>query len=195
MAAPKPVFGMSIDWETSGSHFGPLENTVRDFQGVSVGVVFFRLADYEILDTYYAEIQFDESRYQWSQAAQNIHGLTREHLKENGITQEQVILELTPLIQKYFGLEPIYCAGHNVQFDVAFLKQLYETFDIDLTISHRLLDTSSCGQVLFDVPNSTELYALLGLPPRELHNALEDAIFTVESLKIMRQLMDSVFNS
>lgn len=190
-----PTFILSIDWETSGSSFGQLEETTRRYQGISFGAVVATLDGLEIVDSTYQEIIFDPKRFAWSEEAERIHGLSQAHLLRHGVTQEQAAIALGSLVLKYFGNTPVICAGHNVQFDVAFTRQLMSTFNCMFDVSHRMLDTSSIGLALFNIKNSDELYEFLGLPVRQHHNALEDAIYTVEALRIIRELSSAMLST
>ena len=190
MAAQKPKYILSLDWETSGSTFGSLEQTTSQYQGVSFGAVVADTETLEIVDTIYEEIQLNP-KYGWSPEAEKIHGLSLAHLTANGVTQEQAAVSLGSLILKYFGNTPVVFAGHNVEFDIAFTKQLMDQFGCMFEISHRKIDTAGIGFAMFNIMKSDELYEFLGLPERSAHNALEDAIYTIESLKTIRQLMNA----
>lgn len=180
------IYALSIDWETSGSSFSSLEDTTRDYQGISFGACIFDLDTFAIHDSIYHEIRFDP-KYKWTLEAERIHGLTREYLSDKS-EPEDAAVDLMNMVVKYFGTGSVVFAGHNVAFDIAFTKQLLEGLGIMPAVASRQLDTAGIGWVMFNEPKSEPLYQLLGLPPRQLHNALEDAIYTVQALQIMRGL-------
>lgn len=185
-----PTHGICIDWETSGSAWG--QDSTIDYQGVSFGAAIFRLADFEIVDTLYCEIKFDESKYKWSEQAQKIHGLTREHLAANGMSQEDAAVALMSLYVKYFAPdEYVYILGHHVDFDIEFTKQLLVPFGIMFNIGATRIDTSGTGLIMFGIHKSEDLFQFLGLPPRQTHNALEDVVLTVEAAKNMRLIANA----
>ncbi len=187
----KAKFGICIDWETSGSNFGG-DSTI-DYQGLTMGAVVFNLSTFEIIDTLYVEIKFDETRYKWTAEAEKIHGKTREYLAANGMTQEEAAIELANFMIKYFAPdEDVHFLGHNREFDVKFTKQLMGQFGIMFPVCDmQVMDTGGIGRVCFGIYKSDKLFEFLGLPERQAHNALEDAIYTVMSCERIRLLMNS----
>ncbi len=189
-----PTHGICIDWETSGSAWG--EDSTINYQGVSFGAAIFRLDNFEVVDTLYQEIKFDATKYLWSDGAQKIHGLTREHLEANGVTPEEAAVELMSMYVKYFSPdEYVYILGHHVDFDIAFTEQLLKPFDIMFKIGATRIDTSGTGLIMFGIHKSEDLFNFLGLPARTTHNALEDVLLTVEAAKTMRMITESVLQN
>jgi DNA polymerase III epsilon subunit-like protein len=185
-----PTFGIAIDWETSGSEWGG--DSTKSCQGISMGLVIYKTSNFEIVDTLYLEIKFDASKYKWSTDAEKIHKLSREHLAANGITQEEAAVELMNKLVQYFDpSEDILFMGHNVDFDIGFTKQLLEPFSLMFNISHRRLDTAGTAYIVLGIHRSEDLFTFLGMPERQMHNALEDAIYTVMACERMRLLMNS----
>ncbi|WP_271068679.1 3'-5' exonuclease [Caulobacter sp. NIBR1757] len=87
----------------------------------------------------------------------------------------------------------IVLAGHNVNFDVSFLKRLYRLAgqSFDERFSHRVLDTASVirflslsGQLPLWDSNSTSAFEYFGISPpgRDRHTALGDAVATASLL-------------
>lgn len=186
---PLPKYGFGIDWETSGSEWGG--DSSIDYQGVSYGAVIFDLATFEVVDTLYREIQFDESKYKWTMGAEKIHGLTREHLALHGVTSEDAAVDLMTFFTKYFAPdEMVFVIGHHCEFDEAFSRQLLEPLGIMYKAFTRL-DTAGTGLINFGIHKSNDLFEFLGLPPRTTHNALEDIVMTVQAAKMMRTIVDS----
>jgi len=187
---PLPTHGLAIDWETSGSAWGT--DSSIDFQGISFGAAVFRLADFEPVETLYREIKFDDTKYKWQDRAQQIHGLSREHLEANGVTQEEAAVDLASMYLKYFTAdEYVYILGHHIDFDIKFTEQLLKPFDIMFNIGATRIDTSGTGLIMFGIHKSEELFQFLGLPPRETHNALEDTLLTLQAAKTMRQISNA----
>jgi len=184
-------FGLCMDWETSGASFGG-DSTI-DYQGLTFGAVIFNMKTFEIVDTLYVELKFDETKYKWSPEAEKIHGKTREHLAAHGVDAEVAAEELLNFIAKYIPLEEdIFFLGHNREFDVGFTKQLLNQFGVMFKLCDmRVMDTSGIGHVVFGIYKSDELFKFLGLPDRTEHNSLEDAIYTVMSCERIRMLMNS----
>lgn len=174
-----PRFGLAIDWETSGYS---LPDYAKMHQGLAFGAVVFDVKTLEIADTMYREIMFDSSKYLWEDSAEKIHGLTREHLK-TGCTQQQAATDLGNLIVSYTGLDKLVLLGHRVYFDESFTNQLMDTIDVQLTYDPIRIDSAAIGLIFTNTTSSDQLFERCGLPPREKHNALEDIMYTLESIK------------
>lgn len=184
-----PKFGLCIDWETSGATWGG--DSSKDYQGVAIGVVVFNTKTFEPIEKLYCEIKFDATRFKWQDEAEKIHGLSREYLEENGITREEAAVEVASLVMKYFDVtSPIMFLGHNREFDIAFTKQLLEEFGVMFKIHHVNLDTAGIGFITLGYYKSDLLFEAVGLDARGKHNALEDAICTLEVCSRIRSVMN-----
>jgi DNA polymerase III epsilon subunit-like protein len=184
-----PQFGLCIDWETSGATWGG--DSSKDYQGVAIGVVVFDTTTFDPVEKLYCEIKFDETRFKWQDEAEKVHGLSREYLEENGINREEAAVEVASLIMKYFDpKDPIMFLGHNREFDIAFTKQLLEEFGVMFKIHHVNLDTSGIGFVTLGYYKSDLLFEAVGLDARGTHNALEDALCTLEVCRRIRYVIN-----
>lgn len=185
-------FGVAIDWETSGSDF--LGASHEKFQGIAFGIVIFNTETFEPVETLYRELKFDVERYQWSAEAEKIHGLTREHLEQNGVSREEGLVDLLELLLKYFGTEgKMMFLGHNVDFDIAFTDQLAADHGVDILprIHHVKLETSSAAFILTGKYRSDDVFQLFTGRVRENHNALDDALITLETVRTMRAVAET----
>jgi len=190
---PLPKYGFGIDWETSGSAWG--EDSTIDYQGVSFGAVVFDLATFEPVETIYREIKFDATRYKWSEGAQKVHGLSREHLEANGVTQEEASVALMEMYIKYFAPdERVFIIGHHTDFDIKFTQQLLEQFGIMFQVGATIMDTAGTGLINFGIHKSEDLFQFLGLPARTTHNALEDILLTLKAAQTMRAIFNAALN-
>lgn len=194
MPTKLPLRGLCLDFETTGSIFGGDSTAV--YQGISFGAAIFNLKDFTIVEELYREIKFDETKYKWNSNVERIHGLTREHLAEHGIDQEQAAVDLVSMLIKYFAIdEPIYFLGHHADFDISFMKQLCEPYGIMPQIAITKLDTASTGLIMFGIHKSDELFDFLALPKRSTHNALEDVRLTIEACRRMKMIAQAALNS
>ena len=128
MAKNIPTLGLAIDWETSGYS---IPDYASKHQGISIGAAVFNLKTFEPIETYYQIIKFNK-KYEWDPGAEKIHGLSREFLYENGVSQEDAALEFGSLILKYFGDSNIVLLGHRCYFDKAFTNQLFDSVGMEL---------------------------------------------------------------
>lgn len=180
--------GVVIDWETSGSDWDGKSHLT--YQGISVGVVVFDLYTFMEVDSLYLEIRFDDSRYKWSDAAERIHGLTRDRLAL-GLSQDEAAVELVSFILKHFSPdEAITVLGHNRQFDIDFTEQLLSPRGIMFTLQSTCLDTSGLGFTLLGLHKSDDLFDFLGLPKRQDHNALEDCRYELAAVRRLKQIFN-----
>jgi exonuclease I len=199
-----PTWGLAIDWETSGADFG--KDSSINYQGLSFGAVVFKTSNFEIVEELYLEIKFDETKYKWTEGAAKIHGLTREHLEANGITQEEAAIQLGELIFKYFGDGKVMFLGHNPEFDRRFTNQLLNTVEIEFSVEkqtkfeswiqlhHVVLDTSALGFITLGLFKSDLLFEKIGFEERGAHNALADIKMTLETCKTIRALVEIALN-
>lgn len=179
-----PKFGLAIDWETSGYSY---PDYAKSHQGISFGAIIFETKTLNVVEELYCEIVFDE-KYKWDMGAQKVHGITKEHLNEYGITQEHAASLLCNLVIKYIGTEDVMLMGHRVYFDKAFTIQLTQSIGIDFAYHPTTIDTCSMATVLMEMSKSEDVFQTLGLPGRKEHNALEDIRYTLESVKRMKEL-------
>ena len=198
--AANPSVGLCIDWETSGSAWG--DDTSKYYQGVSFGAIAFNTSDFSIIDTLYREIKFDETKYKWSNEAERIHGLSKEYLEKNGIDREDAAVDLIQFINNNFKDEKkIMFLGHNPEFDRRMTNQLMGVVNFEFSIErldklkthialhHVMLDTSALGFITMDKYKSNELFESMGFT-RDNHNALEDAMFTVQTCAAIKAIFN-----
>lgn len=177
-------FGVAIDWETSGY---TVPKYSAQHQGIAVAVVIFDIDTFAIVDSVYLEIKFNP-KYQWDMGAEKIHGLTREYLAANGITQEEAAVIVAELIMKYNGTEKLIILGHRPNFDIDFTDQLMESVNFELKYDPVKIDSAAFATVFLGVNRSDEMFDMMGLPPRKEHNALEDIIYTLDTIRMMKEL-------
>jgi DNA polymerase III epsilon subunit-like protein len=188
-------FGLWIDWETTGADFGTGESAKR-YQGISFGAIITDLETFEEVDSLYREILFNEAKYAWTDRAAEIHGLTREYLAANGVSQEEALTDLLEMMSKY-GLgsnnSKVMIGGHNVSFDIDFTNQLtLDVADFKFDWHHVRLETSALGFTATGVYKSNQLFPLFGAEVRGKHNALDDARQSLAVARAIRSVFDEV---
>jgi exonuclease I len=200
-----PQFGLCIDWETTGAKFGGTSSA--DHQGIQYGAIIFRTDTFEAIEEVRCLIKFDAEKYVWTEAAQKIHGMSREYLEENGVSQQDAAVILLELLGKYFaGDARVMVLGHNAEFDISFTDQLLRSVgvaftvkwaevedpsvDVIIPINHVILDTSSTGFITFGTAKSDKLFEAIGFEKRGDHDALQDAKMTLETAKAIREIFN-----
>ena len=176
-------FGLALDWETSGYS---VPDYAKEHQGLAFGAIIFDISTLEPVESIYVEVKFDE-KYKWDAGAERIHGLTKEHLAKNGVTQEEAAITLASLVMKYNGTEKLIFLGHRPHFDIAFTNQLLAAAELEFQYDPVKIDSAAFGTVMLGVNKSDELFSLMGFPPRQDHNALEDIMYTLDSVRLMKE--------
>lgn len=189
-----------IDSETTGIAIGCDDpsynpNTGDTYQAISWGVAVADARTLKPIEQLYVEVKWDGVS-KWTREAEKVHGLSIEYLEENGVEPEVAVEQIASLILKYWGpANSIVTLGHNVAtFDVWFLKRLMRSHGINLRFGNRHVDSFSLGFGSFGSFNSDDLFEQAGLPVRDTnkHNALDDALYSLESVRIAKMLFGTV---
>jgi hypothetical protein len=180
---PPQKLGLAIDWETSGYS---IPNYASKHSGISFGAVIFNTDTFEAIDSIYCEVQPDPSK-EWSLEAEKIHGLTQAHLAVNGLTREDAAIQLASLVLKWIGTGKVIALGHRVHFDIAFTDDLLNSIDVKFDWDPIKMDSAALAAILLHETSSNGLFKACGFEDRKMHNALEDVIYTLESVRILKQ--------
>ena len=173
---------LCIDFETSG-----IDVRENKHQPISLGAIVVNSLTLEAEKEIYLECKFHEDRFEWSNQAEKVHGLSVEYLKDKG-TMEEMATKLLEFILPYFKqADAITILGHNPAFDMNCLNIVMNEIGIKLKLSHRKLDTFSLGFGLFGAEDSDSFFKYVGVN-RNQHNALEDARATVKALQLTRKI-------
>lgn len=188
---------LAVDCETSGLFFNEDDpsydaETGAHHQAVSWGLIVANAHTLKPIEELYLEVQWD-GKSEWNKRAENIHGLSKAYLKENGIPLEEAAAAIGNLVIKHWGPNGnIRLLGHNVTtFDKKFLQRTMRTAGIEFKFGSRHIDTNSIGFATFETYNSDDLFEAVGFDDRGDHNALEDARMALEATRRVR----AVFNS
>ena len=169
-----------INWESAHSHCNP--NVALGYQSVAWGMVITDPAHYKPIDELYVEIKWN-GKSKWDMSAEKVHKLSKEHLEEHGLSEEDALYDIIEFIMKHIDIKkPIYCMGHNVMaFDIPFFRDLLCRHNIKgLKFGHRHFDSFALSMGTVQELDSESLFNRLGLPERKTHNALEDTKYTLE---------------
>lgn len=202
---PKGYFEkiLAIDCETTGINFvtdNPLKpaNPSDGHQAVSWGLIVADATTLKPIEELYIEIKWNEASKaaraadpEWGKGATKIHGLTYQHLEENGLSEEEAVVKIANLIIKYWGpTSAIKALGHNVHmFDIPFLQSLFLRHGIILPVGSRHYDSNSIGFIT-GAFTSDALFDTMGFDARDSHNALEDTRMALESCRRIKVLWD-----
>lgn len=194
---------LAMDCETTGlctNCDDPTRNldTGEYHQSVSWGLIVADSTTLKKVAEKYVEIKWNqksknqqEENPAWGTRAEQIHGLKRDYLEKNGITEEQAVEEIAnEIILPYWGPDGnIRCLGHNVHtFDMPFFRDMFRRVGIPLSFGNRHYDTNSIGFATFNTFNSDDLFDAVGFEKRGDHNALVDAEQALEVTRIVRKI-------
>jgi len=185
---------LAVDCETTGLFFN-VDNPSLDgdkyHMALSWGIIVLEADSLKEVERLYVEIKWD-GKSEWNESAAAVHGLTKEHLEKNGITEEEACILIGNLIVKYWATTPVVLLGHNVvTFDLHFLRTMFRRHGIELSFGNRHIDSFSASMITLNALTSDEMFAKVGLPDRELHNALEDILYTVEAVRAIKLLWNN----
>lgn len=141
--------------------------------------------------------------------AMEVNRIDLQWLQKNGLAPSEAVSRLHSFLDKSFGhvpdRRPITLAGHNVSFDISFLKRLYTLAGVNFDdfYSHRALDTASliqflilAGRMPLSEASSTAAFSHFGITfgAGERHSALGDAIATAKLLSKLIELVRTPYN-
>jgi DNA polymerase III epsilon subunit-like protein len=181
---------VSIDCETSGYNkkaiVSPYEGDIATgYQAVSWGLVISTPDTFKPIDQLYVEVKWN-GKAKWSPKAEQVHGLSKEYLEENGVTEEEAAVDILEFLMKNLDIsEPIYFLGQNApSFDVIFFKDLLRRYDVkNIIVSSRCFDTFALSAGTIQKYKSDSMFKKVGLKERKKHNSLEDALYALETYR------------
>lgn len=169
-----------IDTETGGVN--PQKHSL-----LSIGIVIW---DKENGELYSAEYYLKSDTYHVTKTAQQINHFAVESHEFNAIDAAEVINHFYEIKNDFFLDYPLIpLAGHNTQFDVQFIKKMFEDCkrSYEKIFSHRIVDTysilkfmSDCGVVCGDVSSSAKAFKKFNIQVNGRHTALGDARATMQ---------------
>lgn len=129
-----------------------------------------------------------------------VNGIDLEWVEQNGLSPAAAVDAVEAFLDSFGKRRPLIMAGHNIQFDLAFMRRLYAMADRKAPpeFTHRSIDTHTLLWALADVgtlPRNTcssdGAFNYFNIqPPAELrHTALGDAVATRKLVQHLLELM------
>lgn len=134
------------------------------------------------------EVYVKDVVYKVTAQALKINNIDISQIDESGLDKRSVIEKLKRIKKEYFNNIIMTVAGHNVGFDISFLKQLYKDSNDNFLddFSHRAIDTSSILQFLYfseklekNISSSDDAFQYFNIGVEKRHTALDDCRATV----------------
>jgi len=180
-----------IDTETGG--LDPEKHSL-----LSVAMVVWE--DMEILDS--EELLINDGILSVTEEALAINKINIEEHKKIAISPSQAIQKMFLFIHRHFSHQGrITIAGHNVHFDVNFLKSFFSRNNEHFSnfFSHRIIDTSSIlyylylsGHLKHKAISSDDAFDYFKIEVEGRHTALGDAIATARLFTKLLLLTDRI---
>lgn len=178
-----------IDTETGGVI--PGKHTL-----LSIGIVIWDFSEGIIAQK---EFYIKSKRYIVTKEAKKINKFDRDNHNKFAEEPNIVIEKILSFLYDYFPQDAfIPLAGHNVQFDINFLKVFFkkQNRSYNQYFSHRAIDTYSVYKTLTltnliteNINSSHDAFSYFNIKVAQRHNALSDCIATVELYEKMLQLI------
>lgn len=157
------------------------------YQAISYGMIVANADTYEAIEKLYLEVKWDGISL-WSSGAEKVHGLSKEHLEQYGLDEEDAVAEIATLIYNHWGDKVVSVCAQNPHFDIAFLDSTLKRHGIHVKFSNRRVDTSTLGAVLLGAHTSDQIFSAVGIDTRGIHNSLQDAECCLQTLRTVRML-------
>lgn len=176
-----------LDTETGGLNF-------EKHSLLTIGACVWENGD--IIDE--IELLISELNYCVNKSSMLINQIDLQELQKKGISEKQALQELEMFCEKHFGEERIILGGHNISFDIDFLRVYYKKFKLNFEkrYSHKKIDTVTILYFLYLNGIIQEQYLSLdkfikkyNIESNERHTALADAKI---STKIFNQSLELI---
>lgn len=133
-----------LDTETGGIDLNV--NSLMEIGGVV-------LRDGEIIDTYSSLIKSPNEKYNCSDFARKLHGISDEAANKYGKLPNLIIQDLVKIRNLHFNGSPMTIVAHNAAFDIGFVKKMFadyanETENFDNVFARNSIDTATMALIL-----------------------------------------------
>lgn len=176
-----------IDTETGG--IDPQRHSL-----LSIGLVVWE--DGVVVAT--SEIFINDGNEGYTKEALSINNIDLVQHKKEAIGSAYAVRKMIEFTKYHFETEKITLAGHNVAFDIAFIKQVFKKNrrSFNNYFSHRSIDTSSilsylqiCNIIKAPIKSSSDAFRYFNISVNGRHTAVGDALATVELFNKLIELI------
>lgn len=137
-------------------------------------------------------------KYNLTDESQRITNFNLNEHEKRAISGKKVICEILTFLNKYFHNTKITLIGHNIGFDIGFLKKFFYLYNIDYSsiFSHRSIDTYSIYKSLIisnkinaSFDSLSDALKYFNIESNNRHTAIGDCLMTV---KLFEKLLDII---
>jgi len=167
-----------------------------------LSIAFVLWKDFSIIDQ--IEIPINDGIFNVEKKAMEINKIDLEKHRIIALEPKEAIKKMKDFLFKHFSRDQkITLAGHNINFDVNFLRMFLEKNDekFDNYFSHRFVDTSSilyylylAGKLKKRTISSDEAFKMFKIKVDNRHTALSDAIGTANLFTELISLLKKKLN-
>lgn len=183
----------------------------------SVGMVFMQVHSDHVDIKHCREVLIKHENYKVTAGALKVNNINIVEHEQKAFSPEDALKEIVNYMAHcgFGGKHKAVLLGHNVKFDISFLKDLFDKYDVffqddeedysplwDRYVGHRHIDTCAVAKFMYhtrnvfnDISSSKDLFAFYkqeGInPDYGLHTALGDALRTAFAYK---QMVDALRN-
>lgn len=129
-----------LDLETTGTN--PNKHSI-----LSIGIEIIEVKKNRVTRLGEAEYFIQPYKPEVSVEAMSINGINLDYHKQIAADPSTILQMFTSFVQHFFPKEPATVVGHNVDFDLAFLRELFETTEFpkeyNSVVSYRKIDTQT----------------------------------------------------
>lgn len=184
-----------LDTETGGT-----DEQLHDL--LTLGMVLVDEKDFSRHGEFYGHLKLDT--YRVTPSAMKINKINLAEISEEGkgYSKDEMINAIYKFLSKYIKKSPITVIGHNVDFDLRFLRKLFK--DCDRThefydvFSYRKIDTSTLLQIVSILKPQYKISSLsdaikffnVSFDEDKRHNALEDAKGTIQVYENLLRMIE-----
>lgn len=184
-----------LDTETGGT-----DEQLHDL--LTLGMVLVDEKDFSRHGEFYGHLKLDT--YRVTPTAMRINKINLAEISEEGrgYSKDEMINAIYKFLSKHIKKAPITVVGHNVDFDLRFLRKLFKDCDRDDefydVFSYRKIDTSTLLQTVsvlnpkYNIASLSNAIKFFNVEFDEdkRHNALEDAKGTIQVYENLLKMID-----
>lgn len=166
---------VGFDTETTGVDF-------NESQVIQVGAVFCN-ENLQTIEDFKWDINYEPDNFEWTQGAQDVHGITKEEAMVHGIDRSDFKIEFEEILKQMYGKNynpaNVRLVAAQCYFDYLMCKGSFWGFGrkAKLPVSHRLIDINCIGDFSVGITNLSGNIAFFDVENDDTkrHDALYDA--------------------